>query len=211
MGLYLVFKILRSDFHYWIPGIPLIGSFIERILGKIVVDFTGCLHYRHPYELGGLAFTMSMIWAQAFPFAALQYFDGEIKDIMTGFLAVSFTAWLMSNIIFFCTIDLSYLNTFFGSMTAAQYTCELYLTGKDDFQKFDAIFTNRIEYTESIHGEVKDWVAANIDQWRREMPDWFNIELIPDEFLPKDAFEEEGGAQRRRSSVSLREMVRWLD
>jgi len=130
---------------------------------------------------------------------------------MTGFLAVSFTAWLMSNIIFFCTIDLSYLNTFFGSMTATQYTCELYLTGKDDFQKFDAIFTNRIEYTESIHGEVKNWVAANIDQWRREMPDWFNIELIPDEFLPKDAFEEEGGAQRRRSSVSLREMVRWLD
>ena len=42
---------------------------------------------------------------------------------------------------------------------------------------------------------------------KREKPDWFNIEKIPDEFLPKDLFEAEGGANRRRSSVSLREIV----
>jgi len=209
IGLYLVFKILRQDFHFWIPGMPLIASLFERFFCKVVVDFTGCLHFRHPYELGGLGFTMSMIWAQAFPFVALQYFDGEMKDIMSGFLAVSFSAWLVLNIIFFCTIDLSYLNTFFGTKTAPQYTCELYLTSKDDFQKFDAVFTNRIDYTKSIHEEVKLWVAANIDKWKREKPDWFNTEIIPDEFLPKHVFEEEGGAKRRRrrSSVSLREMV----
>jgi len=207
IGLYLVYKILRQDFHYWPRDVPLIGSFIARILAKVVVDFTGCLHFRHPYELGGLGFTISMIWAQISPFVALQYFDGEMKDIMTGFLAVSFTAWLLSNIIFFCTIELSYLNTFFGSMTAAEYTCELYLTSKEDSQKFDAIFTNRIQFTKSIHGEVKEWVAANIDPWMRENSDWFNIEIIPDEFLPNYVFEAEGGAKRRRSSVSLREIV----
>jgi len=114
---------------------------------------------------------------------------------------------LLSSIIFFCMTDLSYLNTFFGSMTAAQYTCELYLTSKDDFQKFDAIFTNRIQYTKKIHEEVKLWVATNIGQWRMERPDWFKIEMIPDELLPKDVFRAEGGAKRRRSSVSLREMV----
>jgi len=205
--LYLVFKIVRQDFHFWIPGIPLIGNFIVRVLAKVVVDFTGCLHYRHPYELGGLGFTMSLIWAQAFPFVALQYFDGEMKDIMTGFLVVSFLAWFLLNIIFFCTIDLSYLNTFFGSKTAPQYTCELYLTSKDDSQKFDAIFTNQIQYTKTIHEEVKEWVAENIDQWRSDQPDWFKIAMIPDELLPKDVFEAEGGAKRRRSSVSLREMV----
>jgi len=208
IGLYLVFKIIRQDFHYWISGAPLVASLLMRIVAKVVVDFTGCLHFRHPYELGGLSFTISMIWAQAFPFVALQYFDGEMKDIMTGFLAVSFTAWLMLNIIFFCTIDLSYLNTFFGRKTAPQYTCELYLTGQDDFQKFDAIFTNRIQYTKTIHEKVKEWVAANIDKWKRDQPDWFKIEMIPDEFLPKEVLEAEGGAKRRRrSSVSLREMV----
>jgi len=206
-GFYLVYKILRQDFHYWIRGFPLISSLIHRIIVKVIADFTGCLHFRHPYEMGGLGFTISMIWAQAFPFVALQYFDGDSKDIMTGFLVVSLMAWLMLNTIFFCTIDLSYLNTFFGTKTAPQYTCELYLTSQDDFQKFDAIFGNRIEYTKSIHGEVKVWVAENIDQWRRNQPDWFNIEMITDEYLPKDIFEAEGGAKRRRSSMSLRETV----
>ena len=111
------------------------------------------------------------------------------------------------NFIFFCTIELSYLNTFFGTKTAPQYTCELYITSKDDFQRFDAVFSNRIQYTKSIHGEVKEWVAENIDQWRRDQPNWFKIEMIPDEFLPKDVLEAEGGAKRRRSSVSLREIV----
>ena len=210
IGLYLVYKILRQDFHWWPQLLGMSGliiSFFQRICVKIIVDFTGCIHMRHPYEMGGLGFTLSILWAQAFPFVALQYFDGDSKDIMTGFFGVSFMAWLMLNIIFFCTIDLSYMNTFFGTKTASQYTCELYLTSKDDSQKFDAIFTNRINYTKSIHGEVKEWVAANIDQWRREMPDWFNIAMIPDELLPKDVLEAEGGARRRRSSVSLREIV----
>jgi len=186
----------------------LIVSFIQRIVVKVIVDFTGCLHFRHPYELGGSGFTMSLIWAQAFPFVALQYFDGESKDIMRGFLVVSFTAWLVSNIIFFCTIDLSYLNTFFGTKTAPQFACDRFSTCKEDHQKFTAIFKCRFEYTQSIHGEVKVWVAENIHQWNRDQPYWFNIEKIPDEFLPKDVFEAEGGAQRRRSTkISLRKIV----
>jgi len=207
IGLFLVFKILRQDIHYWAPGTPLIGSFFARIVVKIVTDFTGCLHFRHPYDLGGLGFTISMIWAQVFPFVALQYFDGETKDIMRGFLVVSFTAWLVLNFIFFCTIELSYMNTFFGTKTAPQYTCELYLTGKEDYSKFRAVFKNRNDYTKSIHGEVKEWVAANIDQWRRDEPEWFKIAMIPDELLPKDVLKAEGGAKRRRSSVSLREII----
>ena len=210
IGLYLVYKILRPDFLAWFPVPGALGVYASlqyRVSVKIIADFTGCLHFRHPYELGGLGFTISMIWAQAFPFVALQYFDGEMKDIMTGFLAISFAAWLVLNIIFFCSIDLSYLNTFFGTKTAPQYTCELYLTSKDDSQKFDAIFTNQIQYTKSIHGEVKEWVAANIDQWRRDEPEWFKIAMIPDELLPKDVLEAEGGAKRRRSSVSLREIA----
>jgi len=210
IGLYLLFKIVQKDFNYWTQvygPVAVFGFTIQRVAVKVIADFTGCIHFRHPFEMGGSGFTISMIWAQAFPFVALQYFDGDSKDVMTGFLAVSLMLWLVLNIAFFCTIDLSYLNTFFGTMTAPQYTCELYLTGNDDSQKFDAIFTNRIEYTKSIHEEVKVWIAANIDEWRRIEPDWFNIELIPDEFLPKDAFEAEGGANRRRSSVSLREIV----
>ena len=58
-----------------------------------------------------------MIWAQVFPFVALQFFEGELKpEIETG-LVVSFTNWLLLNVAFFGTIDLAYLPTFFSTMT----------------------------------------------------------------------------------------------
>ena len=57
------------------------------------------------------------------------------------------------------------------------------------------------------HPQVREWVAANIERWKREKPTWFNVELIPDEFLPAEVLAAEGGAMRRRSSVSIREVV----
>jgi len=50
-------------------------------------------------------------------------------------------------------------------------------------------------------------VVNNLRKWRRERPDWFRIHMIPDEFCSSDVFEAEGGANRRRSSMSLREIV----
>ena len=66
--------------------------------------------------MGGLAFSMSMVWAQAFPFVALQFYeegDTISKDTITAILIGSFSAWLLLNIAFFCTINLNYLGTFF--------------------------------------------------------------------------------------------------
>jgi len=96
---------------------------------------------------------------------------------------------------------MSYLTTFFGMQTAAQYTVALYNDSKEESQKFDAVFSNRIQYTKAVHADVKDWVAANIARWKAEGEDWFNIEMIPDKFLPIQIFLQEGGLLRRRSSV----------
>ena len=76
---------------------------------KLVADYTGCLHCRHPFEMGGVAFSVSLVWAQIFPFVALLFYNNdEMKGSITVFLVCSFCFWLMLNIIFFCTIDLSY-------------------------------------------------------------------------------------------------------
>ena len=160
------------------------------------------------YNCGPAAFTASMIWAQIFPFVALQFFEGELKsEIETG-LMVSFTVWLLLNIAFFCTIDLAYLHTFFGTMTGPQYTVQLYKDAKDDAMRWDAVFTNRISYTKPIHGEIKEWVKENIERWRSENPSWFQVDVIPDDFLPVDVIDAEGGARRRRrSSISVGDII----
>ena len=53
--LYLVFKLARGDLYYWPRVVSIAGiilSIFERICAKVITDFTGCLHMRHPYELG---------------------------------------------------------------------------------------------------------------------------------------------------------------
>ena len=62
---YLAYKIVRRDFMYWIQAegvMDVIFSFLERVIVKVIVDFSGCLQFRHPYELGGTAFSCSMLW-----------------------------------------------------------------------------------------------------------------------------------------------------
>ena len=144
-----------------------------------------------------------MLWSQAFPFVALLFYEEDNKDFIMQFLGFCFFAWLVLNLIFFSKVNHSYLNTFFGTKTAPQYTCELYETSKDDSQRFDAVFSNRIQYTSAVHDDVKAWIDLNVEEWKENSPSWFNIEIIPDEFLRRDVFEAEGGKQRRRSSVRI--------
>jgi len=138
--------------------------------------------------MGGLAFSMSMVWAQAFPFVALQFYeegDTISKEAITLILVGSYGAWLLLNIAFFCTIDLSYLGTFFGTKTAPQYTCEVFLEGTDDAQKFSTAFETKLHFMKAVNSEVREWIAANIDRWKDEKLSWFQVEIIPDDLLPK--------------------------
>ena len=99
---------------------------------------------------------------------ALQLFDGkkDTESAIAAFLVGSFSLWVLLNIVFFATIDTRFLKTFFGTKTAPQYTCEYFLTSKEDFQRWDTVFENRLSYTRSIHTKVKEWIAENIYRWQ---------------------------------------------
>ena len=143
-----------------------------------------------------------MMWAQIMPFVALQLYDGALKDELTMFLVGCFVFWIALNGVFFSSIQLSYLPTFFGTMTGPQYACQFFLTSEYDYQKFDAMFDTNISYTKTIHDEV--WVAANVERWNLEKPTWYNIDVIPDKFLPRDVYVVQGGASRSRRRNSGR-------
>ena len=104
--LYLVFRLSRGDFLVWTRiggGMGLLLSFISRMMGKAMVDYFGCLHLRHPFELGGFAFSLSTLWAQISPFVTLQFYQGDDKDNISMFLICSLSGWLVLNLVFFCT------------------------------------------------------------------------------------------------------------
>ena len=107
------------------------------------------MHLRHPYDLGGLGFSVSMLWAQVMPFVALQLYEREgdetIIHNVTVFLICSLVFWILTNVALFMTIDLSYLKTFVGTQTAPQYTCELFLTSKEDNMKVSGERAKRSE------------------------------------------------------------------
>ena len=131
--------------------------------------------------------------------------DGDKLETSTisFLLTCSFFLWVLTNAAFFYTIDLSFLNTFFGTTTGPQYTCQRFYDALDGYGKFRAAFDNRMNYTKPIWGEVKTWVEQNIDKWREENVEWFQADKIPDEFLPARVQLAEGGASRRRFSEEI--------
>jgi hypothetical protein len=207
MGVYLAYKLVRRDFWWWgnIEGVvSVVLSFLERSIVKIIADFTGCIHFRHPYELGGTGYSLSMIWAQVFPFVALQFSTSEKKELLASMLQVSFGAWLTLNTLFFAGINREFIRTFFTKTTGPEYTVLLFREAPSDELRFDAAFTNRRSYINGLEDEVRAWLRDNIGRFQLEQPEWWRIDMVGDEFLP----EAEGGARRRRSSVqSVREIL----
>ena len=79
-ALFFLIKILRRDFFTFYRLDGLIGgviSFAHHLIMKTVVDYSGNFHFRHTYGLGGIYFSLSLVWAQLFPFVAFNFYHGE--------------------------------------------------------------------------------------------------------------------------------------
>ena len=72
---------------------------VNKVVVKTIVDFSGVLIFRHPSEMGGLTFSVSLIWAQIFPFVALLFYEGNLKDEITIGLVASCSLWVMLNVV----------------------------------------------------------------------------------------------------------------
>jgi hypothetical protein len=69
VSIYMVVKVLRHDFWYWMPlgggTAEFVNSFFARINVKIMTDFTSGIQFRHPGEVGGaywlFGFALTMV------------------------------------------------------------------------------------------------------------------------------------------------------
>jgi hypothetical protein len=199
MGIYLVQKIARGDFHYWVPidGYwEVIVSLVLRVLVKSITDFTGVVQFRHPGELGGAYWTLNMVAALIFSCVVVEVFikflgsDEEFGDFFVSEeekAAVSGVVlreevirslvwgmsalWAFSFVVFLKLMKREYIGSFFSLKLGKEVTMDYFF--EDDDASKAVVFTSNRKQWRAIEGDVKSWVQDGWVVWEEEHPEWF--------------------------------------
>jgi hypothetical protein len=204
LGLYLLVKIFRGDFWYWIPlggKAEIVTSILFRVLPKIIVDFTSMAQLRHPNEVGGAYWLFGLLLTMAsLPmsiYVASPYVDKGAIDIasfiMTSFIPITTLCFA----VFFWNIEKKYWHTFWSTQRSKDYSMAFFLEGNSDAIMF-SVFKRSKHHWVSIEGELRKWIELNWAKWEEEQPEWFTDVIkatVPVDFIPSD------GDARRRESV----------
>jgi len=229
LALYLLQKVARGDFHYWIPidgALGLIVSLLLRVFVKTATDFTGVIHFRGPQELGGLYWTVNMFLAMLGSFGSVFVYyagNGEKEEIADGESEAGFEieermawtlvgslsgAWVVVFGVFLLLMKKKYLGTFASLKTAKQDTMELFTRGTEDQVRSSVVTDNKLMWR-AIREDVKEWVQANWWRWEADRPEWFTeswIAKVPPDMIPseaKQAVKDIRASAHRKSSFSL--------
>jgi len=216
MGVYLLYRACRGDFHYWAPLEGVTGwfvSIIARVVVKVIADFTGCIQFRHPKELGGLYYSLTLLQAQvgSAVFAKL-YVDASEGDAealaaetVYAFAATVSATWACSYSLFLAHVKKGYAGTFIDTRSAIQFVVDGFNDPKaSEHQKADVV-TNTRRYWRSIEDELRKFLAEKWTAWEQEKPKWFDkawIAQLHDDMLPERVLAERRRGDRRRSSIA---------
>jgi hypothetical protein len=216
LGVFLLQKILRGDFWYWLPVDGPVGALVSlfaRILVKNVTDYTGIVTFRNPLEMGGVGWTVNLIAAAVVPFAVIKLFFASnaasaIKEKTATTVMGSLAGiWLISLLLLLCLMDAKYRKTFFSLETGSQHVIARFKRrGAQDETKAKIIYYNRRLWS-SIRCDVREFFAKNWEKWEEGQETWFDDNFkqkIDDDLIPGAILREmkmNGGGQRRRSSL----------
>jgi hypothetical protein len=202
--LYMLVKILRGDFWYWIPfggNGEIVSSILLRVLVKIIVDFTSIVQFRHPNEVGGAYWLFGlMLTMGSLPmsiYLSSPHVDEQPIDIASSIMNYFIPITTMCFAVFFLNIESKYLQTFWSTQKSKDMSMAYFLEGESDAMKF-VVFESSRHHWVAIEGEVNKWVELNWAKWEEEKPNWFTDvrkALVPVAFIPSD------GDARRRESV----------
>jgi len=231
MALYLLQKVARGDFHYWIPVDGVFGLFVSlllRVAVKVTCDFTGVVQLRADAELGGLFWTMNMLLALLASFGSVfvYYVDTgeegevvkggkseaafEIKERVAWTLVGSLSGvWAVVFGLFLLLMKKEYRRTFFATRTGKQWAMDFFVKGVDDKHKSVVLTVSKKQWR-AIRRDVKEWVQANWWRWKEEKPEWFDLawqSRVPKEWITDveeiSRLDKEREKGVRRSSVEM--------
>ena len=214
IGSYILIKIIREDFIYWLPleGIASIQvSLLVRVMVKVITDFTSVIHLRHTYELGGVQWIFGQLTSVVTLFIALHLAEGSGKlgYEMSRLWLISYNltgAALLSFCIFFIIINKGYTYTFVSLEAGGQMTIRNFREHEDDGLRADIFNVNKNQW-KSIYDEVKDWVWQNWPKWVEEKPAWFDDKMrsmIPRDMIPSSDDQKQIAAEGGKGAVVKR-------
>jgi hypothetical protein len=192
---FLVYRAFRGDLRYWFPIEGKRGflfSIGARMMLKVAADFTGLMQARHPYELGGLYYTVNLLVTQIVTACvAKTYVDqkwGDIRPtVVYSVTGISFVVLVVSFVVLLLTMEPKYRRTFLGADSAIDYTRNLFNeVGASDVQKARVV-TNHSSYWKPLEDDIKVFFKERWSVWKHEKPGWFDsafIAQIDDTLLP---------------------------
>jgi hypothetical protein len=192
IALYVLYKLARRDFQVWIPTAGPGVSLLYRVLGKIYVDFSGNPHLRHPFELGGAVWMLTMFETQgvlvASTIAYSRFYSGADKiddaPLFTA-LAVLVGTWAIALGTFLLSINRTHLNTFVSTETGPELLHRRFNHNAGNDEQRMGIFTNHASMWAAFADVVQAWIAQQYATM--SVQPWFTPEvkaLIPSALMP---------------------------
>ncbi|GMI39116.1 hypothetical protein TeGR_g7043 [Tetraparma gracilis] len=197
IGLFFLVKVLQRDFMYWLnPGLGRKGHFVIsivlRFIFKFVTDSTGLFNTRHPEEVGGWGWVMSVMSAlTCCVFAVFTHTSSGAesdKGWVLGVAGALGLLWVGSFASMVLLMKPEYRKTMYSTTSGREYAMGQFIKADND-EKRARIFPTSNALWSPIHEEVEGWVKENYWRWEAEKPEWFTDHVkstIRDDLLPEE-------------------------
>ena len=162
--LYMSYKMARRDLWHWWPTTGVGIAVLCRVLVKVLVDFSGCVHFRNPVELGGAYWLLNAVMSQLSCIVSVilydRYFVGDAKisgPFLSGTVGALAAVWLVAFCAFLLIIKREYVYTFVSMQSGSDYVISYFRDNLDEARRIQIFYSNELMWA-SIRPAVRTWV-----------------------------------------------------
>ena len=168
MCLYMLYKIARRDFWWWVPTTGVGLAVLGRGLIKVLVDFSGCVHFRNPVDLGGAYWLFNAVMSQLSCIVSVilydRYFVGDAKisgPFLYGTVGALVAVWLVAFCAFLLIMKRNYVHTFVSLQSGSDYVIGYFRDNLDEARRIEIFYCNELMW-KSIRPAVRTWVRRRL-------------------------------------------------
>ena len=147
LAIFFLYKVVRGDFLYWYPmtGLPgLFASILQRMVWKVIADYTALIHLSLPLDLGGGYWTFNTVYTHVtcylWGYLYLEYAKVEDEAVGTklptavvfGVLGAISFIWVVSFVIFLMNTKERFRKNFLSFMRGRDMVSNFFTNSTDD-------------------------------------------------------------------------------